>query len=65
MTMSIEQKVLGLQISVDDVLCVQILESKRDLCCVEFGNRVRETLIMVNKDRSWFEICSPVTSAAD
>lgn len=42
--MSVEQQVLGLQITVDDVHRVQVVESERDLGGVELSNGVGESL---------------------
>lgn len=42
--MSVEEEVLGFQVSVDDVFRMQVLERKRDLGGVEFGDGVRESL---------------------
>lgn len=44
MTVSVEQQVLGLQITVDDVHRVQVVESERDLGGVELSNGVGESL---------------------
>ena len=44
MAMAIKQKVLGLQIPVDDVPRVEILECQRDFCGVELGYWVWEAL---------------------
>lgn len=48
MPMSIEEEIFRLQITVNDVLRVQILESKGDFGCVEFGDRVWEALVQVS-----------------
>lgn len=42
--MAIEEQVFRLQISINDVLGVQILKRQSNLCSVEFGDRVWETL---------------------
>lgn len=42
--MPIQQQVLGLQVSVNDVLGVQIFQCQSGLGSIEFGNRVWEPL---------------------
>lgn len=44
MTMTIEEKIFGLEISVDDVLSVEVFQCKGNLCGVEFSDWVREAL---------------------
>jgi hypothetical protein len=39
-----EQQVFGFQVAVDDVEGVKVVESEGDFSCVEFGDRVGETL---------------------
>ena len=43
-SVSVEQQVLGLQVSVDDVHAVEVVECERDFSSVEFGYRVWEPL---------------------
>ena len=47
--MSVEEKVFGLQIAVDDILSMQILQSQSHFCCIELGDWVRETLVLSAK----------------
>lgn len=42
--MAVEEQVLGLEVSVNNVLGVQVLNGKRSLSSVKLGNRVRESL---------------------
>lgn len=42
--MPVEEQVFGFQVSVYDVLFVEVFESKGNLCGVEFGNRIGEAL---------------------
>ena len=44
MTMPIQQQVLGFEISIDNVLRMQIVERQSDLCGVKFGYRVWKPL---------------------
>lgn len=45
MSMSVEQQVLWFEVSVDDILVVQVFKSQRDLGRIEFGDRVGEALM--------------------
>jgi hypothetical protein len=44
MPMSVQEQVLGLEIAVDDVHAVEVVQCQCDLCSVEFGYRVGESL---------------------
>lgn len=52
MSVLVEQDVLGLEVSVEDVVVVQVLQSNDDLCEVELGHLLRkpEHLVHVVKD---------------
>ena len=47
--MSIKEEVLGLEISVNDVLAVQVIEGQCDFGGVELRDGVRETLLREGK----------------
>lgn len=49
--MSVEQQILGLEISVDNVLGVKVFEGQGYLRCVELGDRIRESLDDVSLSR--------------
>ena len=40
----IQQDVFRFEISIDDILGVQMVKGERDFCSVEFGNRFRKSL---------------------
>ncbi len=44
MAVAIEKQIFGLQITIDDVMRMQIVESECDFCGVELGNGVGEAL---------------------
>ena len=44
MTVSVQQQVLGLEITVDDLLLVKVLECEGDFRGIEFGDGVGEPL---------------------
>lgn len=44
MTMSVQKQVLGFEIPVDDVLCMEVFECQGDFGGIEFGDRVWKTL---------------------
>ena len=46
--MSIQQQILGLQVTVDDVHAMEVFERKRDFCSVELRDRVREALGIIS-----------------
>ena len=50
--MTVQQQVLGFEISVDDIFGVEILQRERDFCCVEFGHRIWESLRTINNSGS-------------
>ena len=43
-TVEVEKDVLRLQITIDDIFCVEVVEGERDLGRVELRHGVRETL---------------------
>jgi len=45
MSVSVEQQVFWFEITVDDVVRVEVVEGERDLGSVELGHWVREALI--------------------
>jgi hypothetical protein len=44
MTVRVEEDVLRLEVSVDDVKRMEVVQCERDLGCIEFGHRVWEAL---------------------
>ena len=44
MPIRIEQDILGLEVAIHDVLIMQVVESQRNLSCIEFRNRFGEAL---------------------
>lgn len=48
MTMTVEEQVLGLEVSIDDVLGMQILQRQRDFCGVELCDGIWEALSTVS-----------------
>jgi hypothetical protein len=46
--MAVEQQVFGFQIAVDDVVLVKVVERERNLCSIEFGNRIGKALSNVS-----------------
>ena len=44
MAVPVEEQVFRLQVSIDDVQRMQIVQSKGDLGCVEFGDWIGEAL---------------------
>lgn len=45
MTMSVQEQVFGFQVTVDDILIVQVFKGKGDFGGVEFGNWIWESLL--------------------
>lgn len=44
-TMTIKQEILRLQVTIDDLMMMQILEGKSDFCSVELGDWIGESLL--------------------
>jgi len=68
-TVSVKEQILGLQVAVDDVVGVEVIEGKCDLCSVELCDWVREALSLVSSWIAECEICQtryiPGTCAED
>lgn len=47
MSVAIKQKIFGLEISVDDILGMKVFQGQSDFGRIEFGDRVRESLVML------------------
>ena len=44
-TMTIKQEIFRLQVAINDLMVMQILESKSNLCSIELGDRIGESLL--------------------